>query len=52
MQVLTALSKYVLEKFTSSTLPVDDDSELEDEDDPSGDMQEEIGLDEEDNDRE
>ena len=48
MQVLTTLSEYVLEKFTSSTLPVDDDSESEDEDDPSGDMEEEIGSDEED----
>ena len=52
MQVLTALSEYVLEKFTSSTLPVDDDSESEDEDDPSGDMEEEIGSDEEDDDSE
>ena len=52
MQVLTALSEYVVEKFTSSTLPVDDDSELEDKDDPSGDMEEEIGSDEEDDDSE
>ena len=52
MQVLTTLSEYILEKFTSSTLPVDDDSESEDEDDPSGNMEEEIGSDEEDDDSE